>query len=481
MLLLPLKMRRDHQRGRDGHLLARRDVQELVRPMRIRMRPQHAGDHELRVGKLVPQHAHERDRAAFAHVGDRLAKRFLRGVVHRRLQPRRQRRRVPAALAAFAGVELDSGAIGRVRLQRLLDRLHGLFRVERRRRAHADLGLGVGQQHVAGIDRLGIARHADRRELRPPGAVQHHLAEIVDHRLRRAGKGELAIDLVAQHARRFRGLGDALRRDLHEQLRQLHLAGRLVLQPREQRARDAEGGGHDPRRVARMHALVQHGHLQRAGRDAAQRRGEPHPVPVAAAGIEADHQRRIADPVEQVVDIEGQVVAAGFLAALDHDDAAGARDALLLESQERREAGIDRIAVVGAATAIELVVLAHRDPRPHALRPALHLGLLVEMAVEQDGVVVVVPRDLYEDQRRAPRQPHHLHRRAREGGDVRARPVGHQRDRLLHVAILLPLRVEGRRLVGDADVLGERRQDLVVPEAADEGLELVGVHGRSLP
>ena len=74
-------------------------------------------------------------------------------------------------------------------------------------------------------------------------------------------------------------------------------------------------------------------HLQRAGSDAAQRRGEPHPVPVSAARIEADDQRRIADPVEQVIDIEGQVVAAGFLATLDHDDATRARDLLLLESQ----------------------------------------------------------------------------------------------------------------------------------------------------
>jgi hypothetical protein len=79
------------------------------------------------------------------------------------------------------------------------------------------------------------------------------------------------------------GLRDALRRDLHEEVGQLHLARRFVLQPCQQAAHDAERGGYDPRRIARMHALVQHTHLQRARRDAAQRGGEPHAVPVAAA------------------------------------------------------------------------------------------------------------------------------------------------------------------------------------------------------
>jgi amidase len=65
----------DHLGHAGGDLLAHRNVQELVRAVRIRVRAKHAGDHELGTGELLAQHAHERDRATLAHVDDRLAKR----------------------------------------------------------------------------------------------------------------------------------------------------------------------------------------------------------------------------------------------------------------------------------------------------------------------------------------------------------------------------------------------------------------------
>ena len=170
-----------------------------------------------------------------------------------------------------------------------------------------------------------------------------------------------------------------------------------------------------------MHAFVQHPHRQRAGGDAAQRGGQPELVVVAAAGIEADDQRRIADAVDQVVDVVGQVVAAGFLAGLDQDDAARVRHVLLAAAPAARRGAKHRVAVVGAAAAVELVVLAHRHPRADALGPAGHLRLLVEMAVEQHGVVVGVARHLDEDQRRAAGQAHDLERGAREGRRAAAR------------------------------------------------------------
>ena len=224
-----------------------------------------------------------------------------------------------------------------------------------------------------------------------------------------------------------------------------------------------------------MDALGQHPHGERPAGNAAQRCREPQPVPVAAARIEADHQRRLADPLHQVIDVERQVVAAALLAGLDHDDAAPARHLLLGQRLERAQAGIDRIAVVGPAAAIELVALQHRDPRPRALGPALHLGLLVEMAVEQDGVVAVA-RHFDEDQRRPALQPHHLQGSAGKPCELRRGPAHHQRDGILHVAVLDPLRIEVRRLVGDADVLGDRGEDGVVPEGIDELSQAVGVH-----
>src|SRR5690554_7778332 len=48
------------------------------------------------------------------------------------------------------------------------------------------------------------------------------------------------------------------------------------------------------------------------------------------------------------------------------------------------------------------------------------------------------------------------------------------------MAIGLPLRIEGGRLAGNADVLEQQRHDLGVPGALDRALELVGIHGLGL-
>ena len=125
------------------------------------------------------------------------------------------------------------------------------------------------------------------------------------------------------------------------------------------------------------------------------------------------------------------------------------------------EAGEDRVAVVGAAAAVQALAAHDRRPRAEALVPAGHLGLLVEVAVEEDGVAVARPTGresaghVDEDDRRAITQPDDLQRRAIR--KVGAGPAGEQVDGLVHVAVRLPLRVEHRRLVGDLDVLGQRR------------------------
>jgi RarD protein len=78
---------RQHPRDARGDALAFLDVQELVRPVRVRVGPEHAGDEELDPGELLAQHAHERDAAAGAHVEGRLAEEGLRGRLHRGLEP----------------------------------------------------------------------------------------------------------------------------------------------------------------------------------------------------------------------------------------------------------------------------------------------------------------------------------------------------------------------------------------------------------
>src|SRR5690606_5784802 len=83
-------------------------------------------------------------------------------------------------------------------------------------------------------------------------------------------------------------------------------------------------------------------------------------------------------------------------------------------------------------------------------------------------------RDLDVDQRRAALQLHHLHLHARDR--LRARPGFHQLHRIGHVAVLHPVGVEHRRLVRDADVFDQLRDDLVVPPGTDVAVDPAGVH-----
>src|SRR5437763_3978342 len=116
-----------------------------------------------------------------------------------------------------------------------------------------------------------------------------------------------------------------------------------------------------------------------------------------------------------MLDVIWQIVAAGFFARLDQNDAARMRYALLSESRERGQGREHRIAVVGAAAAVQLVAFEARDPRAITLGPADHLRLLVEMAVKQHGVGTLA-RHFDQDQRRAARQPYNFERRAGQSG-----------------------------------------------------------------
>src|SRR5262249_59221649 len=68
-----------------------------------------------------------------------------------------------------------------------------------------------------------------------------------------------------------------------------------------------------------------------------------------------------------------------------------------------------------------------------------------------------------------------------DGG--RAPPLLDQADRTVEMAVRLPLRVEHRRLGGDAHVLGQRRQNLAVPGLLRESERSRGVerHYRLVP
>ncbi len=168
-----------------------------------------------------------------------------------------------------------------------------------------------------------------------------------------------------------------------------------------------------------------------------------------------------------------QIGTAAFLAGFDQHHAAGVAHAAGLCSLDRQERGKGRVAVVGTATSIEAIAFDHRLPRPEIRPPAGHLRLLVEVSVEQGSVVIrsgSEGRDLHHDHRCAFGQLVDLDG---EPGDC---PIGapgpDQFDSAIHVAVLAPLRVVQGRHVGDGDVLVERRNDVVGPDAVD-----VGRHG----
>src|SRR5579862_4767425 len=82
-----------------------------------------------------------------------------------------------------------------------------------------------------------------------------------------------------------------------------------------------------------------------------------------------------------------QIKATRLLAGLNQHDAACTGYVLLLQPADCGQRGKQRIAVIGAPTTIELLALQNRRPWTQMARPAAHLRLLVEMAVQQHAVV----------------------------------------------------------------------------------------------
>jgi hypothetical protein len=156
------------------------------------------------------------------------------------------------------------------------------------------------------------------------------------------------------------------------------------------------------------------------------------------------------------------------------------RHGLVLERGDSGKRAEHGVAVIGAAAAIELVALADGGPWAAAVAPAGHLRLLVEMAVEQHAVIARA-RNVDQYDRRALRQPHHLEARPGDAGELAPGPAGQQRHRVVHIAMRHPIRVEGRRFVGNADVVDELRHDLVGPALLDKARELGLIHRSIYP
>ncbi len=283
------------------------------------------------------------------------------------------------------------------------------------------------------------------------------------------------VDLLAEDRGRGTRLRQASGRHFAMEAFGQQPAGLAVLEAVEHLPHDAKARRHQARGVARMDAFGQDLDLQRAARHAAQRRREPQLVVVAGARIETDDQRHLAQARAQRIDIRQQVVGARFLAGLDQADDARMGDALGLQRLQRRHAGIHRVAVVGAAAAVELAVLVLGRPRAQVVAPAGELRLLVEVAVHQHGLLHVgaAGGHFEEQHRRAAFEANDLELQALDllGFD----PGGGVAQHGFEVAVARPVLVEARRLGGDGDVVGELLDDVAVPLGRDVGQCAAGI------
>ena len=122
---------------------------------------------------------------------------------------------------------------------------------------------------------------------------------------------------------------------------------------------------------------------ERAAGEAAQRRRRPQPFVVAAAGIEPDDEVDAPHPRREQLEIRRQVVAAALLAGLDHADAARVRDALAPASRRSPRATRTPRNRRRRRRGRRACRPRSAGPTARSLAPARHLGLLVEMSVEQ--------------------------------------------------------------------------------------------------
>jgi len=146
--------------------------------MGIAQRPQDTGDEELRLGILLPQHAHEGYAAAQPHIDGILAEKGVRGIAGGLLQPGGQFRGIPAG-AGLIKLHPNSRAIGWIGGQRGTD---GLFRQPGIHRGRQAQGEFEGRMRTQDVARRGHRRYAvlaDHAQGGAPGTVENLLGGIV--------------------------------------------------------------------------------------------------------------------------------------------------------------------------------------------------------------------------------------------------------------------------------------------------------------
>ena len=238
-----------------------------------------------------------------------------------------------------------------------------------------------------------------------------------------------------------------------------------VFESVEQLAQDEEGRGNHSAGIPGVHAFVEHVGAQHPADHAPERGRGPELVVVAGPGVEADHEVRTADHAREVLHVGREIRRAALFRKLHEQHHPGALFPFEAERLHGGERAVERVPVVGPAASVELVPLADRLPGAEAVAPAGHFRLLVEVAVHQDGPVGLA-RTIEQEQRCPARDPPHVELRPRRRVPLHEFPP--HPERLLHVAVGLPVGVEQHRNVRNGDVFGEGGEDLLLPETVNE-------------
>ena len=445
----------------------------------VAARAEHAGDGELGLGEPLAEHRHERDRAALAQ-GERGR------AEHRR---RRLAAGCPTATARTPARSSPASACRRrshLRAVRRVGRQH-LARAPRWRSIASHVGGRRSERYseVLGRSTLPARSHGGRPSAPVISSIGRHVwlssccaGSSVTGRVP-ARNGITSASVLRQHLRRARSSLDApggistwrsasrispvssssIRDRIWRAMR--NVDGTTPLASPECTPSESTSTSSSPASRPRSDVVTTAGRSRRS-----RSRGRP---PGSAC----------RSAVGQRLDVGGQIGAAALLAGLDQHDAARVREpgparprsrSATRRSRSRRRRRRGRRAG------------RPRSPAStgRAPRASRHLGLLVEVAVEQHGVVgraAVGGRDLHEDHRREPGDLVDLERQP--GNRAGPAPVGQQIDRPLHVPELLPVRLEHRRHVRDADVVLQRRDDVPIPHLGDVVEQFLIVHGGS--
>jgi hypothetical protein len=131
-----------------------------------------------------------------------------------------------------------------------------------------------------------------------------------------------------------------------------------------------------------------------------------------------------------------------------------------------------------SAAAIQLAVFDDRFPRPKVLAPAHHLGLLVQVSVEQHRLRIAEGaggRHVEEDAGRLALERHDLELQSVDL--LRGGPGMRFLDDRLQMPMRGPACVEARALGGHLDVFHKARHEIFVPATVGKMLQVGEVHG----